>query len=218
MFIERPDGCWEWQRNVNSFGYAQVVFRRKNWTVTRLMMCITHGAFDEQLDVCHTCDNTRCVNPLHLWLGTRKQNSQDCIEKGRHYKAVRTHCPRGHAYAEHGVRYTAGKPWRTCIVCDRAKQRIALGWPEDLAYSAPPQKRRRRPDAPTPTRRSFGKHPKRTHCRRGHPLEGENLYKKPNGGRQCKICRQAAVEAWLARGKRPMQQPNSADNRTNVSK
>lgn len=203
-----PSDCWEWQGHTNALGYAECGFGGRTWIVTRLMYCATQGDFDPQMDICHTCDNPPCINPLHLWLGTRKQNSRDCIEKGRHYKAVRTHCPRGHSYAEHGRPHSRNPNWRTCTACDRARMRISAGWPEDLAYSMPVVPHGERPvninlrkNAPKKEVR------KRTHCKRGHALEGDNIYPKANGGRQCKICHDSAAAAWIARGRVPL--PNA---------
>ena len=44
------------------------------------------------MDACHTCDVRDCVNPNHLYEGTRKQNMADCTARGRHNK------PRGEAH------------------------------------------------------------------------------------------------------------------------
>ena len=37
---------------------------------------------------------------------------------------------------------------------------------------------------------------KRTHCKRGHPLRGDNLYVTPSGKRSCKACRKAGRAEW----------------------
>ena len=50
-----------------------------------MMMLVLGSEIDANLEVCHTCDNRKCVNPNHLWLGTTQQNTQDKMNKNRHW-------------------------------------------------------------------------------------------------------------------------------------
>jgi hypothetical protein len=54
----------------------------------RIVSSEAHGPIPCGMDVCHTCDTPRCCNLSHLWLGTRQENMDDKMEKGRH-KATR---------------------------------------------------------------------------------------------------------------------------------
>lgn len=142
-------GCWEWQGFVNPFtGYVDTSYRGKSIKAHRLMHGLVKGQVPQGMDCCHTCDNRKCINPDHLWIGTRKQNLLDASAKGRIHCQKKTHCTRGHSYAEHGVRHGKDQ-WRQCRICARGRQRLLMGWSEEEAFSTPaiPQ------DAPTARRK-----------------------------------------------------------------
>ena len=83
--LQQGDGCWEWQR-ARSDGYGvlgdQLNGRRRVY-VHRLSWEIHYGPIPDGLCVLHHCDNPCCARPDHLFLGTKADNWQDCIEKGR---------------------------------------------------------------------------------------------------------------------------------------
>ncbi len=80
-----PHGCWLWVAG-NTAGYG--IFRAfdRGLRASRLSYSILYGDPPVDMDVCHNCpggDNPLCVNPSHLFLGTRSQNMKDCVAKGR---------------------------------------------------------------------------------------------------------------------------------------
>lgn len=146
-----PSGCWEIDGARNKMwgnpdeGYGAMSFRGKSWIAHRLSYFLHKGPITKGMDVRHTCDNPPCCNPAHLVLGTRQQNIRDCLARRRQHSQSKTHCPRGHAYADHARYFESeaclqqANPWRACKVCQRISQRKTAGWPEHL-LELPPQK------------------------------------------------------------------------------
>lgn len=83
--IINPDtDCWEWQGAVNNVGYGMIRDEDKMRTTHRVSY-EEHSNKSIPKDMCvlHTCDNPRCVNPAHLWIGTHTDNMRDMIKKER---------------------------------------------------------------------------------------------------------------------------------------
>lgn len=88
--FDRVTSCWNWIGNLAA-GYGRIQLPNaksggKGVGAHRVSYRVFVGQIPNGFFVCHRCDNPRCINPKHLFLGTPKDNTQDCIRKGR--KAV----------------------------------------------------------------------------------------------------------------------------------
>jgi hypothetical protein len=81
--------CWEWIGVRNNWGYGYFYENQEKITAHRWSYQRFNGPIPASMVIMHTCDNPGCVRPEHLRLGTKKDNSQDSVKKGRAPKGTK---------------------------------------------------------------------------------------------------------------------------------
>lgn len=116
-----PNGCWNWTASTHQRGYGSFHFDGRSRPAHRLSYSWAKGAIPAGLQIHHTCENKRCVNPAHLI----------AISAGAHTlignswsgkNSRKTHCPQGHPLSGNNL-HTRKNGRRRCRMCDRQRSR-----------------------------------------------------------------------------------------------
>lgn len=123
--VKKTDGCWLWTGCVwrESAPYGQIHVDGKTRRAHRVSWELTHRKMAPAgMFICHACDNPRCVNPDHLWIGTRSENMLDAASKKRIPLQNNSHCKNGHLFAGENLKPIRGRN-RVCRICAQEQDR-----------------------------------------------------------------------------------------------
>lgn len=125
-----PDACWPWQGPIrNAAGYGAFAEGGRQHVATRWLLGALRGSelqWPSELAL-HKCDNKRCCNPRHLYIGTHSDNTYDAIARLNHGSKLnsdKTHCVHGHEFTQENTHWFGPrKSMRYCKECKRAASR-----------------------------------------------------------------------------------------------
>lgn len=105
--------CWEWQSTLTKDGYGKVWWKGKQFSAHKVSWYLHFGEYpSSEAMVCHHCDNPKCVNPDHLYLGDQYTNQQDAVKRLRHKEARKNYCKNGHEFTLANIYF-----WRNHRYC-----------------------------------------------------------------------------------------------------
>ena len=119
--IKKNNGCWEFCGAINRTGYGVVGCMGKVMNAQRAMWILKFGEIaSSKIMVCHKCDNRKCINPDHLFLGYAIDNTKDMLIKNRNFNLKKVKCKRGHLFTpENTIKIIRknGRSQRDCRLC-----------------------------------------------------------------------------------------------------
>ena len=114
-FVFAADGCWIWTAALSTSGYGKIYDAKgKPNYAHRVMYELLREPIADSMHIDHLCCNKTCVNPAHLEVVTRAENT-------RRANAKRTHCKRGHEFTPENTHTRDGL--RICKPCWRIRKR-----------------------------------------------------------------------------------------------
>lgn len=92
--VNKSPRCWLWEgkrlkRPNGDLSYGRFSLKGKRMMAHRASWLLFRGAIPKGKSVLHKCDNTACVRPSHLFLGTQLDNMRDCLAKGRYSRTYK---------------------------------------------------------------------------------------------------------------------------------
>ena len=119
--VRSPKDCWEWTAYKCSDGYGRMSVNNRLRRATHILFYLRKGYWPPKGRTCnHHCDNPGCLNPRHLYLGTKKSNARDMVQRGR---ANHTRGKRGRNNSLKGEQLPQAKLTRMQVWCIRALYR-----------------------------------------------------------------------------------------------
>lgn len=115
------NGCWEWTDYISNDGYGQIRINQKMLRAHRISFILHGGRIPKNKWVLHHCDNRKCVNPDHLYVGNREDNIRDMLVRKRHGSSNKTKCKKGHKYDLLNTRIYRNR--RYCRLCDKIRKK-----------------------------------------------------------------------------------------------
>jgi hypothetical protein len=80
--VRMQEDCWLWVASTST-GYGDFYYRGRDVRAHRFSYELVHGPIPKGKLLCHTCDNTLCVNPSHMYVGDHRTNAVDAFLRGQ---------------------------------------------------------------------------------------------------------------------------------------